>query len=208
MLINTKVILHNGECNLPSWVLTWIGCVLKVSNGQLLTCWREFVKIWSSTVARLNPVPCYVHKMVKGLFEFKNVNLDSISSASIQRLDLWSLPRAYFGRIKNSVAPFSLTESKLPSSNTLGEADVLQGPHRGHRRGRKRRRIRPFLTGLKLGCKILSLYSHTPSVFLQRLGNAKKNMINYTDSGVKGFWVCVLYTDGNDPYSDNYTTMC
>lgn len=46
---------------------------------------------------------------------------------------------------KSSIAPCCLlTESKLLSSNALGEADVLQGPHRGHRRGRKKRRIPPF----------------------------------------------------------------
>lgn len=83
-------------------------------------------------------------------------------SESTQRLDLWSLPHAYFGRIKNSTAPCSLTESKLPASNALGDADVLQGPHRGHRRGRKSRHIRPFLTGLKFVSKVLSLNIHTP----------------------------------------------
>lgn len=55
---------------------------------------------------------------VKGLFQSKNLNCPSITCESMQRLDLWSLPRAYFGRIKNSTAPCSLTESKLPSSNT------------------------------------------------------------------------------------------
>lgn len=63
---------------------------------------------------------------------------------------------------KNSVAPRALSESKLPSSNTLGEADVLQGPHRGHRRGRKRRCIRPFLTRLKTWLQnVVSEYSYS-----------------------------------------------
>lgn len=55
-----------------------------------------------------------------------------------------------------------LPAHKLPASNALGDADVLQGPHRGHRRGRKRRHIRPFLTGLKFVSKVLSLNIHTP----------------------------------------------
>lgn len=71
---------------------------------------------------------------------------------------------------------------------------MLQGPHRGHRRGRKRRRIRPFLTGPKTWLQNI-LNIHIPPSVPKGLGDVK-NIINYADSGVKDFKEC---TDGNDP---------
>lgn len=145
----SKLVLHNDECKPSSWTLTVTGRLFKVNNVQLYTCWLEFVKIWSTAAAKSD-------------FQ-SHIMYIKWKSESTQRLDLWSLPHAYFGRIKNSIAPCSLTESKLPSSNVLGDADVLQGPHGGHRHGRKRRHICPFLTGVKFVSKLLSLNIHTPS---------------------------------------------
>lgn len=104
--------------------------------------------------------------------------------------------------LKNSAAPCSLTESKQPSSNTLGEADVLQGPHSGHRHGRKKRCVCHFLTRFETWLQnVVFEYSY----FLVGFGEAK-NVINCTDLTAEGFLVCVLYTDLDAPYLVKYTT--
>lgn len=83
---------------------------------------------------------------------------------------------------------------------------MLQGPHRDHRRGRERRRIRPFLTGLKLGCKMLPLNIYTFPVLPQRLGKLKEadKLSKFKRRVLLNVYNIQL--DVNDPNSDNYTT--
>lgn len=120
--------LQNIELTFSFLTLWWIGCNEQGSTSCIDWSPSRF-GVQCSYKNKFNPVQPYVNKKVNTFFSSKYPNHPSVISESLQRLNLLSLlPRAFFGRIKNSIAPCSLTESKLPCSNTLGEADVLQGP--------------------------------------------------------------------------------
>lgn len=168
MLLNIKWILHTSECNLSSWVLKWTDCVLKYQQGwtpYMLTGLLENWKQLSSS--KLTPVPYYAQKMVKCLFKNHTLN-NKWKHTEVRPV----IPRTNFG------SHCSLTERKLPSINTFEDANVLLGPQWGHRRGRKSRHILVFLTGVKLGSKIVSLNIYLPSsVFSQNQGKSKPDKL-------------------------------
>lgn len=170
--------LQNIELTFSFLTLGWIGCNEQGSTPCIDWSPSRF-GVQCSCKNKFNPVQHYVNKKVNALFSSKYPNHPSVMSESLQSLNLLSLPRAFFGRIKNSIAPCSFTESKLPSSNTLGEADVLQGPTEVTGVGGRGDASVLSWQDLKLGCQILFLNTHISSPKDLR---DLKNLINCAES--------------------------